>query len=1044
MVTPSDHETRARFATELDRNFSVVASAGSGKTTAIIDRVLSIARSPNAAELLPRLVVVTYANRAADEMQQRARQRILEGHRSPEVQTAFSRAFFGTIHSFCMKLLADHGHYLGLPTPLELLADDDDLWHEFVQGQTAIGHSLDPDNRQALLRLVQARDLMELARRSRTETLSASLLLPCPPFDFSEVHARSDSPKSDAVSKSQAELRDWQKRYASDWEFLRWPMCFSTPGSKFSEVWQEAFAPLRKWICNLAAGVAAEIQRDYREFRLERGLVTYDDQVALAKELLQHPIAGPRIRDEDFRVILDEAQDTAPAQFDVLLESSRPPEATGSWPNEISHPPRAGHFCLVGDFQQSIYRKHSELKYYRRIHKALVATDAGEELEFSVTFRLDEKQLEFVNATFREILNNQSDSVRFVELQPRPGILAGKVIRIHLGQELLQETDKKDYQKARREAEYLARWLKRAGPENLSANSWRDVAILCPRKAWLQTIAAALRREGLPVALQSERDVNGDSPAYAWLTALLTIMTDPRNAYEIVGVLREIFGVSDHDLAVFSESDGSKFRIDEGNAVAGKVGSPLQLLAEIRRQLDGLSLFDAVSRVVERTQLRERLLLLPAAEFGDLGRELDVLLAQAAGTEADGISVSEFAERLRNEFTTERTVRFAANDNAIQLITSYKAKGSEWQAVIVPFLGRDLRMPSPRYPELVKSPETGELLIALSAAEKSKELKKALEEAHHQEIERLLYVAMTRARHTLVLVLDHEIFATSQGQLQKGAQLRRLLRGADVYSGEFDERTSVIEQMAETNEQEPAARAFNSALMERVTARELSRAAERAAAITIRIAPSTFEVAPVEYRTPRSQLESPATLYGHWWHRFFQSMDWKAGPEAAEKLFAALLIAAPAPDNAAKDWNGIRDNLFRATPLAPYLDAPTATFHSEFPFGWRLNERAVVEGFIDLLVIDHGTERCLLLDWKTNRIKPRGEEQLRDRYRPQIAAYWKAVREITNYEVKAGIFATATGQFCEYSADELEAEWERLRALPPDQLSSVAASLRDA
>src|SRR6266576_987552 len=67
----------------------------------------------------------------------------------------------------------------------------------------------------------------------------------------------------------------------------------------------------------------------------------------------------------------------------------------------------------------------------------------------------------------------------------------------------------------------------------LSADSWRDVAILCPRKAWLQTMAAALRRERLPVAIQSERDVKGDSPAYAWLTALLTIMTDPLNAYEI-------------------------------------------------------------------------------------------------------------------------------------------------------------------------------------------------------------------------------------------------------------------------------------------------------------------------------------------------------------------------------------------------------------------------------------------------------------------------------------------------------------------------------
>jgi ATP-dependent exoDNAse (exonuclease V) beta subunit len=1040
MVTPNDDQARERFATELDRNFSVVASAGSGKTTAIINRVLSVACLSNAVEVLPRLAVVTYANRAADEMQQRARQRILEEHHSIEIQTAFNRAFFGTIHSFCMKLLGDHGHYLGLPTPLELLADDDDLWHEFVQGRTAIGHSLGPENRRALLRLVQARDLMELARRSRTETLSASPLLACPPLDFSAVYGHAERRDSDTVSKSQAELREWEKRYSGDWEFLRWPTCFSTTGSNFTQVWNEAFSPLRKWICSLAACVAAEIQRDYREFRLERGLVTYDDQVALAKELLQHSIAAHRIREEGFLVILDEAQDTAPAQFDVLLETSRPLDASGNWPDEPSHPPRAGHFSMVGDFQQSIYRKHSELKYYKRIHDALVATDVGEELEFSVTFRLDEKQLEFVNATFREILNEERGQVRFVELHPRPNVLPGKVIRIHLGPELLRDTDKKDYQKARREAEHLARWLRITGPQNLSADCWREVAILCPRKAWLQTIAAAMRREGLPASLQSERDVNGDSPAYAWLTALLTIMADPRNAYEIVGVLREIFGVSDHDLAVFSEGDGSRFRIDEGHAVAGKVGSPLHLLAKTREQLHALPLFDAVSLIVEETQLRERLLLLPAAEFGDLGRELDVLLAQAAGAEADGVSISEFAECMRNEFTTERTVRFAADDNAIQLITSYKAKGSEWQTVIVPFLGRDLRMPSPRYPELVKSPETGELIIALSAAEKSKELKKALELAHHQEIERLLYVATTRARHTLVLVLDHEIFATSQGQLQKGAQLRRLLHGADVYQGEFDEHTSTREEAVKTDDREPATRASEPAKIEGLTSRELSRAAKRAAAFTIKIAPSAFDVAPIEYRPMQSQLESPATLYGHWWHRFFQRMDWKAGPDAAERLFAAHLAAAPEPKTAARDWIAIRDNLFRATPIALYLDAPAAIFHREFPFGWRPNDSSVIEGFIDLLVLDHAAERCLLLDWKTNRIKPGDEDKLRDRYRRQITAYWKAVRELTKYKVQAAIFATATGGFLTYSANELEEEWKRLRELPPDELGNAIGS----
>src|SRR4029077_21190109 len=100
-------------------------------------------------------------------------------------------------------------------------------------------------------------------------------------------------------------------------------------------------------------------------------------------------------------------------------------------------------------------------------------------------------------------LNNKGGQVPFVELQPRPEILPGKVIRVPLvAKELLSEGEKlKDYQKARIEAEYLAQWIKDSGPKKLSADSWREVAILCPRKAWLHTAAAVLRRGGFPLGL---------------------------------------------------------------------------------------------------------------------------------------------------------------------------------------------------------------------------------------------------------------------------------------------------------------------------------------------------------------------------------------------------------------------------------------------------------------------------------------------------------------------------------------------------------------
>ena len=1037
MVKPRDEAARARFATELDCNFSVVASAGSGKTTAITQRVLSIARSPNATEILPQLVVVTFTNRAADEMQQRTRQALLEEHLRQEVQTAFNRAFFGTIHSFCIKLLTDFGHYLGLPAPLELVEDDSDLWQEFAQNQTRIGRSLADKDRAMLLRFVQVRDLMELARRAASAVLQAPGLSPCPPLDFAEVYSQSDK-GNENISKSQAELREWERRFAGDWEYLRWPVCFTATNARFTQLWQEKFAPLRQWICDAATCVAAEVQRDYLNFRLDHGLVTYGDQIALAEELLQHPEAARRIREENLRVILDEAQDTEPLQFSVLLETTRPPEASGIWLQDRHLGPRPGHFCMVGDFQQSIYWQRADLNYYRAVHEALVADKHGESVEFAVTFRLDQKQLDFVNETFREILNNKDGQVRFVELQPRPNILPGKVIRVPLvANELLPEGKKlKDYQKARIEAEYLARWIKGAGLKKLSADSWREVAILCPRKAWLQTTAAALRRVGLPVAIQSERDVKGDSPAYAWVAALLTIMTDPLNAYEIVGVLREIFGASDHDLAVFSEGQSARFRIDEILSATGRISSRLRTLAEIRQRAEGLALFDAVTLIVEQTRLRERLLLLPAMEFGDLTRELDALLAQAAEAEANGTILTEFAEHLRDDFTTPRAVRFFADDNAIQLITSHKAKGSEWQAVIVPFLARDMRLPSRPYPHLVKSPLDGELIIAFGKEDKSKDLKDAIERAEQQQIERLLYVATTRARHTLVVVLDQEIFSNSEGKLLKAAQLRRLIRDQDSYSGEFDQHSSTIDEVPEPSQIVEHASEKNGAEIEPLSARELKRAAKRGSEFVRKITPSTLDPElPAEVWT-RSRLDNLATLYGRWWHKFFQRLDWKGGINSAQKLFEKELPLSPDAKAAVKDWNATRENLFSDASIARFLASNETLFHAEFPFSWHRNERSVLEGLIDSIMINRIFGQCLLLDWKTNDVSPSDIEIFRESYRPQLAAYWKAVTEITDLEVEAGLFSTALGRLLLYSAEELQMEWRRLEQLPPAELEN--------
>ena len=1055
MNEPRDHSARRRFAEELDRNFSVVASAGSGKTQAITERVVQLAKSEKALVTLPKLVVVTFTHRAADEMQQRTRQRILQEHRSPALQAAFNRAFFGTIHSFCMKLLTNYGHYLGLPSPLDLVAEDDEeLWEAFIQKHHHIGRTLSAETRTALFRLAPARQLMELGRNARSILSGREKIGQCPSVDFARVHAAIPPPRSaETIANSKAELLDWERRYRNGWEFVRWPVR-SSSARDFLQRWSEGFAPLRAWVADAALCVAAEVQRDFRDFRIERGLVTYPDQIALADELLQHPAASRRLREENFHVILDEAQDTDPAQFSVLTEITRPPDATGLWLETETAPPRPGHFCMVGDFQQSIYRDRADLNNYRAIHRALVCDSFGDELEFSVTFRLDRQQLKFVNDTFRQLLNDKNGQVKFVELQPRPDVLPGQVIRVSLDAGVLPAGEKpKDYQKARIEADVLAAWIKKTGLEKLRANAWRDVAILCPRKLWLRTMASALRRARLPVAIQSESELKGDNPAYAWLTALCTIMIDPRNVYEIVGVLREVFGIADHDLAIFCEGDGNRFRIDADLSATGVVSSPLRLLAATRRQMEGHSLFDAVKILVEQTQLRQRLASLPLEDFTYLEGELDTLLTLAAEAEARGDTLAEFVERMRSDFLLQRDVR-RSTDDGIQLITAQKAKGSEWQAVILPFLGREVIPPSPRYPCIIKIPGSNESLVALTKDDFPDEVRNATKTAVHQEMARLLYVATTRARHTLVLALDEEIFARANGEIQNNAQLKCLLGENQINRPHFDilgVEPTACPETARSAEQLDVGPMVTTQPFPRMDRNDLKLAKDRAAAFVRKFNPSGYGEESVQPSTneiyeqaslisvARTTADTPATLYGRWWHNFMQRISWHE-ETSWKQTFDEHQVTSPAPKRSQGEWGLFLECLKDDPHFSEILTRTDLVVYQEMPFFWRMDEHRCLEGIIDLALFDPLEKRWSILDWKTNQIERDAIGKLREFYLPQIAAYWKAVTEMTNQNVGAEIYSTATGKFIAYDRDQLAREWERMCDLPQDGLVAPISS----
>src|SRR4029077_16223080 len=119
-----------------------------------------------------------------------------------------------------------------------------------------------------------------------------------------------------------------------------------------------------------------------------------------------------------------------------------------------------------------------------------------------------------------------------------------------------------------------------------------------------------------------------------------------------------------------------------------------------------------------------------------------------------------------------------------------------------------------------------------------------------------------------------------------------------------------------------------------LTSCELKRAAKRASEFARKITPSALDSeVPAEVRT-RSRLDNLATLYGRWWHRFFQRLNWRGGIDSAQKLFEEQLPTCPDPESAAKDWKATRQNLFNDVSIARFLASDETLFYSEFPFLW--------------------------------------------------------------------------------------------------------------
>jgi len=424
-------------------------------------------------------------------------------------------------------------------------------------------------------------------------------------------------------------------------------------------------------------------------------------------------------------ILVDEFQDTSYTQFELLEK------LTAGW-----EPGDGRTLFLVGDPMQSIYRfREADVGLFLKARDEGLGSIRFESLALRSNFRSRREVVEWVNEGFPHILPREDDiesgAVAYLETVANRG--AGGGVEVHA------------FLDPQAEADRVIQLLQRdAG----------TVAILVRARSHLVPVVRALKRNRIPFQAV-EIDQLGQRPVIEDLMALTFALLHPGDRVSWLAVLRAPWcGLSLADL----------------HALAG--GDPNAAVWDLLRTIPGVSA-DGARRIRRILPELER----AHAERGrpsvrDWIESLWMRLGGPACTDETGLQdAAAYFDLLEGMeqgadladfhwFRAQVDELFAGTDvhadGRLQLMTIHRAKGLEFDTVILPGLGERGRGDPDRL--LIWLEQRGELLLA-PIKETGTELDPVYKylnrlEARKAEYEnaRLLYVAATRARERLHLM----------------------------------------------------------------------------------------------------------------------------------------------------------------------------------------------------------------------------------------------------------------------------------------------------
>jgi len=408
-------------------------------------------------------------------------------------------------------------------------------------------------------------------------------------------------------------------------------------------------------------------------------------------------------------ILLDEFQDTSYTQFELLER------LTQTWDSGDGRT-----LFLVGDPMQSIYRfRQAEVGLFLRAWQSGIGNIALEPLTLSVNFRSGRGIVDWVNRTFRGVFPQQEDpvhgAVAYSESEASDADHAA-AIDVHAFAGENSRTD---------EAERVA---------NIAFEAHGTLGILVRARSHLPAIVAALKARGIRYQA-IEIDDLGKRAIIQDLMALTFALLHPADRISQLAVLRAPWSglTLEHLLQPGARHERVSLTLAQAIGERGR-HSLRDLVEQTWIRLGGPACITADSDLAD------------AQAYFDLLEGVD-----------EGGDVSDF-EVLRDRVDDLFAQPDSTAGDHVQIMTIHKAKGLEFDTVILPGLGAQ---PKKDEGQLIlwHEPSASELLFAPITETGNEEtdgiyryLSRVEQQKSDYESIRLLYVAATRARTNLHLL----------------------------------------------------------------------------------------------------------------------------------------------------------------------------------------------------------------------------------------------------------------------------------------------------